>query len=161
MNYPSAYERDRAGAILSEDGRYRYLLWRDWDPRLPVVTWIMLNPSTADALQDDPTIRRVVSFSSSFGFGSAEVVNMYAFRATNPNDIPADKFIAHGPKNTTFLQEACPPGRTVVCAWGHRGGWRVPSGCLSKDTFCLGFNRDGSPIHPLYVPKSAQLVKFE
>lgn len=53
-------ERD---AVISDDGRYRYLLWRCWDPNRATVTWIMLNPSTADALQDDPTIRRCISFS--------------------------------------------------------------------------------------------------
>lgn len=73
------------GAVISDDGRYRYRLWRTWAPELPRMAWIMLNPSTADAEVDDPTIRRCVGFAKREGCGGIEVVNLYAYRSTDPS----------------------------------------------------------------------------
>ena len=67
-------------AEISNDGQYRYLLGRRWDATLPECTFVMLNPSTADAKQDDPTIRRCINFAKSYGCGSLLVGNLYAFR---------------------------------------------------------------------------------
>ncbi|TMF61888.1 MAG: DUF1643 domain-containing protein, partial [Chloroflexi bacterium] len=68
------------GATFSADRRYRYRLWRRWDGARPVVAFVMLNPSTADARRDDPTIRRCIGFAKSWGFGGVEVVNLFAYR---------------------------------------------------------------------------------
>lgn len=156
--YPTAYERDRSGAIISSDELYRYLLWRDWDPSLPVITWIMLNPSTANALEDDPTIRRVLAFSRAWGFGSIEVVNLYAYRATSPRDLP--RWGKDGPSNSAYILAATPRGRTVVCAWGTHGGWKQPRTGGADDIYCMGVNKDGSPKHPLYLSSSTVLERF-
>lgn len=77
----------RSDAVISDDGLYRYLLERHWDDTTSSCTFVMLNPSTADALVDDPTIRRCVGFAKSFGCGSLRVVNLYAYRATKPAEL--------------------------------------------------------------------------
>ena len=66
------------GAIISDCGKYRYQLWRKWDPSLPVVLFIMLNPSQADASEDDPTIRRCINYAKSWGYGGIYVGNLFA-----------------------------------------------------------------------------------
>ena len=71
------------GAVVV--GPYRYLLWREWNAKLPRLLWILLNPSTADERVDDPTLRRVLGFSRSYGFGGLEVVNLFALRS--PHEI--------------------------------------------------------------------------
>lgn len=75
------------GAIISGCGKYRYSLWRTWDKKLPKVMFIMLNPSTADAYEDDPTIRRCINFAKSWGYGGIVVGNLFAYRATNPKKL--------------------------------------------------------------------------
>lgn len=82
-----------AGAVIAGGGRYLYRLWRSWE-KAPGGTegtclWVMLNPSTADHVQDDPTIRRVVGYSKAWGFTRAEVVNLYAYRTASPADLCA------------------------------------------------------------------------
>lgn len=74
-------------AIISEDEKYRYQLSRCWDETKPRILFIMLNPSTADANIDDPTIRRVISFAKSWGYGGVYVGNLFAFRSTDPKGL--------------------------------------------------------------------------
>ena len=74
-------------AIISQDDKYRYQLSRIWEEEKPKVLFIMLNPSTADADVDDPTIRRVVNFAKSWGYGGVFVGNLYAFRSTDPKGL--------------------------------------------------------------------------
>ncbi len=99
----SLIEGDRNGAVLSADGVYRYRLWRTWDASKPTLAFLMLNPSTADATEDDPTIRRCLGFAKEWGYGSLVVVNLFALRSPNPdalreNDDPV------GPENGEHLQ---------------------------------------------------------
>jgi hypothetical protein len=75
------------GCVLSPDGLYRYLLWRTWNPKANTMVWLMLNPSTADAMNDDPTIRRCIGFAQREGCGSIQVLNLYALRATKPKHL--------------------------------------------------------------------------
>src|SRR5207237_5457574 len=72
-----------SGASFSRDRRYRYRLWRRWDAARPVVAFVMVNPSTADAGRDDPTIRRCIGFARSWGYGRLEVVDLFAYRGTD------------------------------------------------------------------------------
>lgn len=111
-------------ATISECGRYRYDLGRTWvEPGDALAdtycTFIMLNPSTADGTQDDPTICRCINFAKSWGMGGLMVVNLFAWRATKPDDLlrAADPI---GPENDRYIDEACRMAQFVVAAWGAR-----------------------------------------
>ena len=151
------------GAVFSTDQRYRYRLWRRWVDG-PEVLWVMLNPSTADAQEDDPTITRCVGFSKAWGFGGLQVVNLYALRATKPEEL-----LGHpdpeGPDNAAAWDDAGwrSEGRTVVAAWGEKVNMPglprslMHPGRVAREFQCLGVTRDGHPRHPLYVPNAASL----
>ena len=156
-------------AVLSPCGRYRYLLERCWDLNGTTATWVMLNPSTADADVDDPTIRRVVGFSKAWGFGRARVVNVYGLRATDPAELVRARKAGLdpvGPRNDEYVAEAIEDA-TIVVAWGgHTIRRRRPDleRLLSwRGLHCLGVTQDGSPKHPLYVPAktTARLWTFQ
>ncbi len=90
------------GAIISTCGQYRYQLWRIWNEDKPLVLFVCLNPSTADARQDDPTIRRLTGFAYQLGYGGFYLGNLFAFRSTYPSDLPAANDPV-GPDNTNHL----------------------------------------------------------
>lgn len=147
-----------AGATFSRDRRYRYRLWRRWDPSRPVVAFCMLNPSTADEQRDDPTIRRCIGFAHDWGYGGLEIVNLFAFRATDPRDLrlAADPV---GRQNDRHLARAARRATLVVTAWGARADVRrarramwVLSG-QRRSLAHLGFTRSRRPRHPLYLPR--------
>jgi len=157
-----------SGAILSRCETYRYRLWRRWKPassftQYRSMSFIMLNPSTADGLEDDPTIRRCVGFAKSMGCCTLRVVNLYGFRSPKPTDLKtADDPI--GPQNDHFIRDAAMYCDHLVLAWGAS---KAPGKKLRVDTvmsiiadatnrqpLCLGQTNDGSPKHPLYISKS-------
>jgi hypothetical protein len=141
-------------ATFDRSSHYRYHLLREWDPGLPGVTFVMLNPSTADAEQDDPTIRRCVGFARSWGYGELDVVNLFAYRATSRRDLFAADDPA-GPANRRWLRYALHRGRPAVVAWGNQG---LTFAEVERPSFerpgltCLGRTARGAPRHPLYVP---------
>jgi len=156
-------------AVFSPCRLYRYLLFRDLGMQGPTLTVVMLNPSTADAVRDDPTIRRVIGFANALGSGAVEVVNLFAMRATNPHAmLAADDPV--GPKNdeylTSALDRARGEGRFVLAAWGNHGGRRSRDfHVLHKlgdgvEWRCLGRTHRGFPRHPLYVSKAQVMVPF-
>lgn len=157
-------ERD---AVISECGRYRYLLRRAWDHEKPRALFIMLNPSTADAEIDDPTIRSCVRLSKGFGYGSFEVVNLFGLRATDPAELAkADDPI--GPRNAIVGDAAINRCDIAICAWGAHPmaesrahtfvtwvrGWKPAA-------YCLGTTKHGAPKHPLYIKSGTPLTMFE
>ena len=151
-----------AAAVMDQAREYRYLLTRIWDPsRLPLV-WVMLNPSTADAFSEDPTIRRCLSFAQREGAGGLVVVNLVGLRSTDPRALlhHADPVGRH---NDVFIRQAVRMGR-VVAAWGaagvqHNRGAHVTETLTARGVplSCLGVTSTGQPRHPLYVPGSALL----
>lgn len=153
-----------SSAAISQCGKYRYRLTRRWGSRSDLYAlWVMLNPSTADSETDDPTIRRCVAFSKSWGYHGLMVVNKFAFRATNPKAllVPEDPV---GPLNDAWLREAALQCQIIICAWGKPGGTILPSALfpsiadsLGFSFYCLGINLDGSPKHPLYLAASTPL----
>jgi hypothetical protein len=157
------WDQQQAGATIV--GEYRYNLWRVWDASRPCVCFVLLNPSTADAALDDPTLRRCVGFAQSWGaYGSVEIVNLFAYRASNPAMLrkAADPI---GPDNDTYLQEAARRASCIVSGWGVRGTFlqrdRVVLALLaSYPLYCLRLTRERHPQHPLYVPGSAVLREF-
>jgi hypothetical protein len=153
------------GAIFDAKDKYRYSLWRSWSAHHPRILFILLNPSTADEQKNDPTIRRCMGFARAWKFGSIEVVNLFAYRATNYKDLfnVSDPV---GAENNRFLMQAVERCSTVVLGWGTRGillgrDRQVMSLLASRnDLYCLGITRDGQPRHPLYVKGNTYLVSF-
>lgn len=147
------------------DGAYRYWLTRVWDRFQPPLVFVMLNPSTADAETDDPTIRKCCGFAQRAGFGGIEVVNLYALRTTKPALLWATQRAGvniTGPQNADYLARAVSK-RCVVLAWGAHG--RRDPAHVQATRFvienrasvvrALRLLADGTPEHPLYIPWDA------
>jgi len=153
------------GAAIDPTGLYRYSLWREWDANAPRVAFVMLNPSRADANTDDPTLRRCLGFARSWGCGSIEVVNLFAYRASRP-DILRVVLDPVGPENDRYLQEAVERADQIIVAWGNRGSLRnryqtVSSWLMSRENlYCLGITQIGHPHHPLYVRSSKTPLSY-
>jgi hypothetical protein len=153
-------------ATISEDGVYRYELSRRWSVAVADV-WIMLNPSTADADVDDATIRRCMGFSRSWGAGGIRVVNLFALRATDPEQLRRHPDPI-GPDNDGAIALAVSLARIrdgrVIVAWGshlmsvQRG--RHVRDLVGGPLLCLGTTRRGAPRHPLYVRGDTRLVTW-
>lgn len=142
------------GAVMS--GPYRYLLWRCWDdaPTLSLVTFVMLNPSTADDTQDDPTVRRCVAYAKAWGHAAVRVVNLFALRATDPATLRVHPDPV-GPENDFYIAKAVRDAAVAVCAWGAHGtlhGRGEAVEALIPRPTALALTRDGTPRHPLYLP---------
>lgn len=136
--------------------QYRYTLWRLFSPvALPLryVLWVMLNPSTADESEDDPTIRRCIAFTESWGYDALCVCNLFAFRATHPADmIHADDPV--GDDNDYWLAKLSTDAALVVAAWGEHGTFQNRERAVRlilPDLYCLSLNKGGQPGHPLYL----------
>ena len=152
-------------AHFSECGGFRYLLTREFGGESTCL-FVMLNSSTADAEQNDPTIRRCISFAKRDGFGRLEVVNLYAFRSPLPSVLfaAADPV---GPDNDREIEAALDRADSVVVAWGNHAeqervnkvvGLIKRSGKVSN---CFGLTKLGQPRHPLYLKADAELVGYQ
>jgi hypothetical protein len=163
----------RYGAGLSDCGTYRYWLTRTWDDARPPLAVVGLNPSTADAEQDDPTIRRCMGFAWAWGHGGLVMLNLFALRSTDPKGLRR-AFDPVGPANDATLLEAT-KGRRVLCAWGAHGTYcdrnrrvldlfndmdMADGADAARDLVCLGTTQDGHPRHPLYVRADQPPVLF-
>jgi hypothetical protein len=149
-----------SGATFSPCRRWRYLLWRRWDGKRPVANFLMLNPSTADEHQLDPTCSRARDYAERWGYGALIVTNVFGWRATDPGDMKAAKDPV-GPGNDAAILRAAKESDLVVCAWGNHGGYRFRSReILEKlkakhiSLHALRLNANGEPAHPLYLPGS-------
>lgn len=153
-------------ANFSKCRKYRYLLEREWDASKPSVLFVMLNPSKADHKQDDPTIRRCIEFAKDLGFGSLCIANLFAYKATLPSDL-AKAEEPNGKRNLEFLRKAKRKSDAVITAWGVSSVVKKlqPTIALklisSWDTYSLGYCKDGTPRHPLYLRKESKLIKNE
>jgi hypothetical protein len=155
-------------ATLSDCGTFRYRLLRKWGCGSPLL-FVMLNPSTADAEEDDPTIRRCVKFAQAHDYGALEVVNLFAYRATDPKDLRRAGYPV-GPENDHHIAEAVRDSAGVCVAWGaNAAGLERPGIVLrqlrdlgvNRRLFCLRVTRGGYPQHPLMLPSSCRLMPFE
>ncbi len=153
-------------ATFDRSGRYRYLLTRDWDPSLPRVAFVMLNPNRADARHDDPTIRRCTAFARAWGFGALDVVNLFALRAPKPALLLAAADPV-GTANDRVLRRIVRVAALTVAAWGNHGtryGRAEEVLTLLRRhaaaVACLGITARGCPRHPLYVPAATPLQPY-
>lgn len=153
-------------AIISDDGKYRYALWRDvpltFESKHPddTVLFVMLNPSTADGNHDDPTLRRCLGFAKRWGYGHLAVANLYAYRATDPTQLFETEEPV-GPENDRWIEELAGDATKIIAAWGataHPEGIlreaRVKNLC-GKQLHCLALTQHSHPQHPLYVTNGA------
>lgn len=162
--------RPRPRAVFSADGRYRYRLSRQWDPTLPVLGVIGLNPSTADQYRDDTTVRRLTDFTAhTFGCGGFNLYNLSAAISTDPRHLRAlaDPI---GPENSTYLRELGYEHDLILLAWGNgadpvrarvvtTGLWRAlrrRGGTLAT----FGFTAAGQPRHPVRLARSCPVVSL-
>lgn len=156
-----------SGAVLSPCETYRYILVRVWDASLPSALFTMLNPSTADASEDDPTIRRCRSFATREGCGGLTVVNLFALRATNPDALTEHRDPV-GPDNDTHILLALSKEPAVVWPDGGANPYATTratqiAGLLARRgerARCLGVTGSGAPRHPLYVRGDAPLIAW-
>lgn len=153
-------------AIISDCGKYRYLLMRQWNKDLPSnLYFIGVNPSTADAEKDDPTIKKLICLASAWGYGGFHIVNLFAYRSSDPAvllTVPNPV----GPENDLYLANARKSGGKVVLMWGSKAKdisarrVEIVFSQFKSIAYYLRLNRDGSPAHPLYLPASLGPIKF-
>lgn len=149
-------------AVISECGMYRYELWRRWDDAKPYCMFVGLNPSTADAVIDDPTIRRCVGFAKAWGYGALCMANLFAWRATDPKDMKAAQYPV-GPDNDSTLQRLAAGAGIIIAAWGAHGSYRNRAAqviAILPALHALKLTKDGSPGHPLYLRGDAKPFSF-
>jgi hypothetical protein len=159
--------------IFSKDRSHRYTLWRDWSDLLfssssnDFVQFILLNPSTADENLDDPTIRRCIQFAKDWGYQSLCVTNLFSFRSTNPSALRNVTSPSGDPENFASIFCVARQASRIVCAWGNHGNYLDRAAYIhtsltnsGHQLHCFKLNSDGSPSHPLYLPKSIQIIPF-
>ena len=159
----------RKHAYISPCGSYRYFLSRIWDRKFGLLGFVMLNPSTADAAIDDPTIRRCMRFARIHNFGGIVVTNLYAWRSKDPGSLKLAGDPV-GPHNDKFLLATARRCDVIFCAWGahpmapERARKAVALLTLAEQSdklWALGYTKSGQPRHPLMAPKNRAPVKFE
>tara|TARA_R110002049_G_scaffold4601_5_gene32535 strand:+ start:741669 stop:742166 length:498 start_codon:yes stop_codon:yes gene_type:complete len=159
---PDIHITDR-GAKLSPDRLYRYRLWRRWGDG-PAMTFIGLNPSTADESEDDQTIRKCIGFAVRNGCEAIEMLNLFAFRATAPSEMKAADDPV-GPENDDLLLSRAKAAKLVVACWGGDGSFMDREMYVRKllkthgiRLKCLGVTKKGLPRHPVVRSYAASLV---
>ncbi|MEM8579126.1 MAG: DUF1643 domain-containing protein [Pseudomonadota bacterium] len=145
-------------AVYSDCKRYRYSLTRTWDATQGRVGFVMLNPSTATEVQNDPTVERCERRARALGYGAFRVVNIFAWRDTDPRKMRAATDPI-GPENDAAIAEAAGWADVVIAAWGTHGAFLDRGASVARllaatgrPLFHLGLSKAGHPRHPLYLP---------
>lgn len=152
-------------AVFDSTQRYRFLLTRSTGTGSDRLAFVLLNPSTADAMRNDPTIRRCIGYARRWGFGRLEIVNIFAFRTTFPRELFIDDDPV-GPGNDAWIRRVCRRADRVVAAWGGHGArlnrsTRIAELLADIEAWCLGTTVAGEPRHPLYLRADQPLVRYE
>lgn len=163
VNYIISY------AEISLCNTYRYFLQRTWDINNKMMTFIMLNPSKADALKDDPTIRKCVMLAKKENCSGIYVINLFALRSSNPEELYIHNDPV-GPENNFWINKIAKQSQIIVAAWGNHGHFLNRDievlntlKSLGLKLYCLGLNKNGSPKHPLArsINIDTKLIKYE
>jgi len=159
-----------ANAKFSTCNKYRYRLQRPVELEgSGIVVFIMLNPSTADEIVDDPTIRRCLGFARQINAYMIDVVNLFAYKATNPKELN-EQHDPVGPENDKYISDSIYGADTIICAWGTKGTlldrdkqvYDLIVGTRRRaDISCLGVTKEGHPRHPLYLSYKSTLQPFK
>ena len=159
---PSKPAYTHADATVGGDGTYRYRLSRTWNAG-PTATFVLLNPSTADATTDDRTVTRCVKYAAGMGFGRLLLVNLFALRTPTPDDIDAHPDPV-GPENDAHLRAAVEDADRVVVGWGNagtkRGRGRAVAAALDAALYAIGTTNAGHPRHPSRTPYDVTIERF-
>lgn len=156
-----------AGADFSEDGKYRYRLWRIWDASMPLVMFIGLNPSTANETDNDPTIKSVCRIAKNNGYGGVYMMNCFPLVSTDPARLQEVYDLLHEEEdieNMRWLLDVRRKCQDVVFAWGNFKIVEQRAKSITgyfKDAKALHVNKNGSPKHPLYCKSDSQLIDFK
>ena len=168
MKNEMLFDDDEVAAEFSPCRKYRYVLRRTFGHGRAEVMFLMLNPSTADEVKNDPTIRRCIGFAKSWGFSRLIVCNIFAYRSTDPMKLRrVDDPI--GPDNDTYIIDCHSEAEMTICAWGVHGAYldrgilvaRGINACSENPVMCLGVTKEGHPKHPLYVPAKTEPVLLD
>jgi hypothetical protein len=165
---PAKWVNGPLPCIFSDDRRYRYVLRREADnfnEEDTFVQFIGLNPSTADEVLDDPTVRRCLGFAKRWGYRYLVMTNLFAYRATDPVDMRSQDDPV-GPDNMECLWNISREADLIVVSWGNGGlywdQWQKVADLLKdRDVYCLGVTRKGQPKHPLYLRCDSALMQWE
>lgn len=147
---------------ISKCGKYRYMLMREWDKSLPKVMFIMLNPSTADGEQDDPTIRRCIGFAKDWGYGGISVFNIFPYISTDPKGIHTS--IKPNLKNRALILQNNQAHKLKILAWGNND--LISDAHIDfifnnlSGLHCLGLTKLGNPKHPVRLSKDTKPIKI-
>lgn len=149
-------------ALISDCGRFRYYLLRQWATYRPLLVFVLLNPSKADAFVDDRTLAKCMAFAYSLSYDGVLILNAYAYRATDPEDLREAGYPV-GPMNDDILRAMLPGQPMVICGWGANArGKERPAEVLQiiRESGCtphaLRLLADGTPEHPLYLPSTCK-----
>ncbi len=145
-------------AKFSKDKKHRYKLSRHWDLNKPQILYIMLNPSIADENIDDPTIRRLLSFTREFNYGGFFVANLFTY--ITPYSKILDMSIGLTKQNLNTLKDLAMKVDVVVYAWGNSIKEPDELKKIISKPKCFGKNFNGSPKHPLYLPSNSKFINF-
>jgi hypothetical protein len=156
----------QTGAEFDATGCYRYLLWRSWDEQAGRVGFVMLNPSRADAIVNDPTLRRCLGLARSWGYGSLEVANLFAYCTAQPSELcrVSDPI---GEENDRYLVALGQRVDHIIFAWGNGGKLQSRDRAVMallgdrQPIYCLGLTKLGQPKHPLYLRRDVQRSLYD
>lgn len=152
-----------SGAIFSDDMRYRYALWRVWNPSRPIMGQTSLNPSKADAIISDPTVTRGVVRADRNGFGGFIMTNLFGLVSTDPKALLNNGY-AVGELTDYYIREMAKLSEVQLCGWGSFKPVKERASvvyAMLPNPYCLGVNADGQPKHPLYIGYDIEMVKYE
>jgi hypothetical protein len=154
------FGKEMDGAMFSEDRKHRYALWRIWDDAKPLLMVIGLNPSQGDETRLDQTLHKVRNFAQHWGYGGFYMMNLFSYVSTDPNQLVTCKDNTYNDSWLCTVSKSC---RDVVFAWGRFD--QAKQRCqevikMFPDAYAFRLNKDGSPQHPLLIPRTTKLIPF-
>tara|TARA_B100000795_G_scaffold263796_1_gene243434 strand:- start:1720 stop:2196 length:477 start_codon:yes stop_codon:yes gene_type:complete len=152
----------KKSAVFSSCRKYRYSLTREWNLTGNYVLFIGLNPSIADELIDDPTLKRCINFAKDWGYGGLIMVNLFAYVSTHPSELKNTK-LPIGKENDKHILKNHQKSQLTVIAWGNDGYLYDRDKevlAIIDSPMCLNINKSGQPAHPLYQKKDQELINF-
>jgi hypothetical protein len=142
------------------EGERRYQLWRIWDEKKPLLLYILLNPSHANAEDDDRTVSKLMNFTKNFGFGGFYLGNIHSYITPYPS-VLKNKILKKDSANVKHLKIMINKCEKVVFGWGNAGDIPNWLNGIVERAFCFGLNQNGSPKHPLYLSYKTPLIQFK